>query len=98
MEFDKHFKNEVKELMDSGLTKEEAEAQSPLMLEAREMLRKWEAGDNDVRSLWQTMNGWVYEGFDETYKRLGVGFDKSIMSLTHILRVKTLCSAELRRA
>ena len=76
VEFDKHFKNEVKELMDSGLTKEEAEAQSPLMLEAREMLRKWEAGDNDVRSLWQTMNGWVYEGFDETYKRLGVGFDK----------------------
>lgn len=76
VEFDRHFKAEVKELMDKGLSKEEAEAQSPLMLEAREMLRKWEAGDEEVRTLWKTMNGWVYEGFDETYKRLGVNFDK----------------------
>ena len=76
VEFDKHFKAEVKELMDNGRTKEEAEAESPLMLEAREMLRKWEAGDEEVRSLWKTMNEWVYEGFDETYRRLGVNFDK----------------------
>lgn len=76
VEFDKHFKKEVRQLMEQGLSKEEAEAQSPLMLEAREMLRKWEAGDEEVRILWKTMNNWVYEGFDETYKRLGVDFDK----------------------
>lgn len=58
------------------MTKEEAEAASPLMQEAREMLRRWEAGDEEVRSLWRTMNSWVYAGFDETYKRLGVDFDK----------------------
>ncbi|MDE5875440.1 MAG: arginine--tRNA ligase, partial [Muribaculaceae bacterium] len=76
VEFDKHYKQEVADLMAKGLTKEEAEAQSPLMLEAREMLRKWEAGDEEVRTLWKTMNGWVYEGFDETYKKMGVDFDK----------------------
>ena len=74
--FDKHYKAELNELMAGGMTKEEAEAASPLMAEAREMLVKWEAGDNEVRNLWSTMNGWVYEGFDETYKRLGVDFDK----------------------
>ncbi|MBD5309751.1 MAG: arginine--tRNA ligase [Bacteroides sp.] len=77
VEFDKHYKAEVAELMEKeNLTKEEAEAKSPLMLEAREMLRKWEAGDEEVRNLWKTMNGWVYEGFDETYKKMGVDFDK----------------------
>ena len=76
VEFDKHYKKEVEDLMASGKTKEEAEAESPLMLEAREMLRKWEAGDPEVRNLWKTMNEWVYKGFDETYKRLGVDFDK----------------------
>ena len=74
--FDKHYKAEVAELEAKGLSKEEAEAQSPLMQEAREMLRKWEAGDPETRELWRTMNGWVYEGFDETYRRLGVSFDK----------------------
>ncbi len=74
--FDKHFKAEVKELEAKGMTKEEAEAASPLMQEAREMLRRWEAGDEEVRNLWRTMNAWVYAGFDETYKRLGVDFDK----------------------
>ena len=75
--FDKHYRAEVKELMDSqGLSKEEAEAASPLMKEARQMLEKWEAGDEQVRSLWKRMNDWVYAGFDETYKRLGVDFDK----------------------
>lgn len=76
VEFDKHFKEEVRQLIEQGLSKEDAEAQSPLMLEARKMLRKWEAGDEEVRTLWKTMNNWVYEGFDETYKRLGVDFDK----------------------
>ena len=74
--FDKHYKAELSELMAGGMTKEEAEAASPLMAEAREMLVKWEAGDKEVRALWETMNGWVYEGFDETYRKLGVGFDK----------------------
>ena len=76
VEFDKHYKAEVKELEAKGMSKEEAEAASPLMQEAREMLRKWESGDEEVRSLWRTMNSWVYAGFYETYKRLGVDFDK----------------------
>ena len=74
--FDKHYKAEVAELMEKGMTKEEAEAASPLMKEAREMLVKWEAGDPEVRALWKRMNSWVYAGFDETYRMLGVGFDK----------------------
>ena len=74
--FDKHYKAELAELMEKGISKEEAEAASPLMAEAREMLVKWEAGDKEVRALWEKMNNWVYEGFDETYKRLGVDFDK----------------------
>ena len=74
--FDKHYKAELSELMVQGMSKEEAEAASSLMAEAREMLVKWEAGDKEVRALWEQMNSWVYEGFDETYKRLGVDFDK----------------------
>lgn len=74
--FDKHYKAEVAALMEEGKTKEEAEAASPLMAEAREMLRRWEAGDEQVRSVWRMMNEWVYAGFDETYRRLGVNFDK----------------------
>lgn len=74
--FDKHYKAEVASLMADGKTKAEAEAASPLMAEAREMLRRWEAGDEAVRSVWRMMNGWVYAGFDETYRRLGVDFDK----------------------
>ncbi len=74
--FDKHYKQELKELEAAGLSKEAAENQSVLMAEAREMLRKWEAGDTETRSLWDMMNGWVYAGFDETYKRMGVDFDK----------------------
>lgn len=74
--FDKHYKAEVAELEKQGLSKEEAEAKSPLMNEAREMLVKWEACDPEVRALWAKMNNWVYDGFGETYKRLGVGFDK----------------------
>lgn len=74
--FDKHYKQELKELEAQGLKKEEAEAKSSLMGEAREMLRLWEAGDKEVRSLWEMMNNWVYAGFEETYKMMGVGFDK----------------------
>ncbi|MDE5808406.1 MAG: arginine--tRNA ligase, partial [Muribaculaceae bacterium] len=75
--FDRHFKDEVKELMEKdGLSEDEAKEKSPLMAEAREMLRKWEQNDPEVRRLWKMMNEWVYAGFDETYKRLGVSFDK----------------------
>ena len=74
--FDKAYKAEIKELMAGGMDEEEAKKEAPLMKEAQEMLRKWEAGDEEVRALWKTMNDWVYAGFDETYKRLGVDFDK----------------------
>ena len=74
--FDRHYREEVKELMEKGMSEDEAKANAPLMLDAREMLRKWEAGDPEVRELWKTMNSWVYAGFDETYRRLGVDFDK----------------------
>ena len=74
--FDKHYKAELKALKEQGMSDEEAEAASTLMQEAREMLRKWEAGDPEVRALWEKMNSWVYAGFDETYRRMGVGFDK----------------------
>ena len=76
VEFDKHYKAEVKELVEGGMTEDEAKKKAPIMLAAQEMLRKWEAKDEEVYSLWQTMNGWVYEGFDVTYKALGVDFDK----------------------
>lgn len=76
VEFDKHYKAQVKELMDKGMSQEEAERDAPLMKEAHDMLKKWEDGDAEVRHLWNTMNDWVYAGFDETYQRMGVGFDK----------------------
>ncbi|MDE7496861.1 MAG: arginine--tRNA ligase, partial [Muribaculaceae bacterium] len=94
--FDKHFRQEVKEIMErEGCSKEEAEAKSPLMLEAREMLRKWEAGDEEVRSLWRMMNGWVYDGFDVTYKALGVDFDKIYYESDTYLEGKDLVLAGL---
>ena len=74
--FDKHYKAELTALMNEGKTKEEAEAASPLMADARAMLRRWEDGDEEIRSLWSMMNSWVYAGFDETYKRMGVSFDE----------------------
>ncbi|MBQ8704383.1 MAG: arginine--tRNA ligase [Bacteroidales bacterium] len=76
VEFDKHYKEEVKQLMESGVEEEQAKKDAPLMVEAQQMLKKWEEGDPEVRSLWEKMNGWVYAGFDETYRRLGVCFDK----------------------
>ncbi len=76
VEFDKHYKDELKQLKAQGMSDEEAEASSTLMAEARELLRRWEKGDEEVRSLWKMMNEWVYDGFDKTYARLGVDFDK----------------------
>lgn len=74
--FDKAYKKEIAELVEQGMSEDEAKEKAPIMQEAREMLRQWEAGDKETRDLWATMNQWVYDGFDETYKRLGVSFDK----------------------
>jgi len=74
--FDKEYKAQIAELMAKGMDEETAKREAPLMLEAQDMLRKWEANDPEVRALWAKMNSWVYAGFDETYKRMGVSFDK----------------------
>jgi arginyl-tRNA synthetase len=76
VEFDKNFKAQVKELLDKGVSQEEAEKQAPIMQLAVDMLRKWEAKDTETVVLWKTMNGWVYSGFDATYKKMGVDFEK----------------------
>jgi arginyl-tRNA synthetase len=76
VEFDKHYKVEIEELVAQGKTKEEAEKQAPLLKAAQEMLLKWENGDTEIIELWKTMNSWVYAGFEITYKNLGVDFDK----------------------
>lgn len=76
VQFDKHYKAELADLKAKGVSDKDAEAQSELMGEAREMLRRWEAGDAEIVALWEEMNSWVYAGFDETYKVLGVDFDK----------------------
>ena len=76
VKFDKNYQKEIQELIAKGIDKEEAKEKSPLMIETRNMLQKWEQGDTNTVALWKQMNGWVYEGFDHTYKRLGVSFDK----------------------
>ncbi|WP_242131666.1 arginine--tRNA ligase [Aestuariivivens marinum] len=75
VKFDQEYKTEIQGLVAKGIPEEEAKKQAPLLIEAQEMLRKWEAGDKAVVELWETMNGWVYNGFNETYKNLGVDFD-----------------------
>ena len=74
--FDKYYREEVKQLVESGMDEEQAKQEAPLIKEAHEMLVKWENNDPEVRALWQKMNNWVYAGFDETYKKMGVSFDK----------------------
>lgn len=76
VKFDLEYKAQVKELMSQGKSEEEAKKEAPLMVEAQAMLKKWEDGDSEVRELWSKMNNWVYAGFDETYQKMGVGFDK----------------------
>ena len=76
VEFDKHYKAEIKALMEQGHSEEDAKRDAPIMQQARTMLQKWEAHDPEVYALWEKMNGWVYEGFDATYKAMGVSFDK----------------------
>ncbi len=74
--FDQEYKKEIEQQIESGVDEKTAKEQSPILVEAREMLKKWEQGDTEVVKLWETMNGWVYKGFEETYTRLGVDFDK----------------------
>ena len=76
VKFDQEYKKEIQNLMSEGLSEEDAKRSAPLLVEAQQMLQKWEAGDPEVVALWETMNGWVYEGFNETYENLGVDFDK----------------------
>lgn len=74
--YDKKYKEQIEQLVSEGMSREDAERKAPLQMEVQEMLRKWESGDAATRELWKTMNGWVYSGFAETYKKLGVDFDK----------------------
>ncbi len=92
--FDKAYKAEIKELVSNGMNEKEAKKKAPLLVEAQKMLRQWEAEDAKVRKLWKTMNGWVYKGFDVTYKKLGVDFDKIYYeSDTFILGKKEVMNA-----
>lgn len=97
VEFDKHYKRQISELMAQGRSEEEAKRNAPLMLQAQEMLRRWEARDSEVYSLWETMNGWVYDGFDVTYKALGVDFDKVYYESQTYLLGKSLVEEGLRK-
>ena len=97
VEFDKHYKAQIRELMAAGQTEEEAKKNAPIMREAQEMLRKWEAKDPEVYSLWEMMNGWVYAGFDVTYKALGVDFDKVYYESQTYLLGKSLVEEGLKK-
>ena len=97
VEFDKHYKAQIKEMMAAGQSEEEAKKNAPVMLEAQEMLRKWEAKDPEVYGLWQTMNGWVYDGFDVTYKALGVDFDRVYYESQTYLLGKSLVEEGLKK-
>lgn len=86
VEFDRHYKEEVRELVAQGQSEEEAKRNAPIMREAQEMLRRWEAKEPETYALWETMNGWVYDGFDKTYAALGIDFDKTYYeSQTYLL-------------
>ncbi|WP_172917913.1 arginine--tRNA ligase [Capnocytophaga canis] len=95
--FDKAYKSEIEQLISEGKTKEEAEKQAPIFLEAQEMLRKWEAGDEQVISLWKEMNQWVYNGFSTTYKNLGVDFDSYYYESDTYLLGKDIIEEGLRK-
>ncbi|MBL7915822.1 MAG: arginine--tRNA ligase [Bacteroidia bacterium] len=97
VEFDKHYREEVKQLEASGWSREEAEKKAPLLAEAQNMLRKWEEGDPEIMQLWETMNKWVYAGFDVTYKRLGVDFDKIYYESQTYLLGKSIVEEGLKK-
>jgi len=95
--FDKEYKKQIVKLIEEGKTEEEAKKQAPILWEAQEMLRKWEAKDPEVMELWKKMNGWVYKGFDETYKNLGVNFDKNYYESETYLLGKQVVEEGLKR-
>ena len=97
VEFDKHYKLQIKELVAEGLSEDEAKKRAPIMLQAQEMLRKWEAKDPEIYALWEKMNGWVYEGFDVTYKAMGVDFDKVYYESQTYLLGKSLVEEGLKK-
>lgn len=97
VEFDKHYKAQIKELIGQGQSEDEAKKNAPIILQAQEMLRRWEAKDPEVYALWERMNGWVYEGFDVTYKALGVDFDKVYYESQTYLLGKSLVEEGLRK-
>src|SRR5690606_17097093 len=97
VKFDKTYKSEIETLVAEGIEKKEAEQSAPILLEAQEMLRKWEAGDEEVVSLWKTMNQWVYDGFETTYKNLGVDFDYLYYESNTYLLGKDVVAEGLRR-
>ena len=95
--FDKKYREQVKELVAQGMDEEKAKQEAPLIREAHDMLVRWEQGDKDVRQLWETMNSWVYAGFDETYRRMGVGFDKIYYESETYLRGKAKVEEGLKK-
>ncbi|MBI9041262.1 arginine--tRNA ligase [Lutibacter sp.] len=95
--FDKAYKEEIKQLIAQGKTEEEAKKQAPILIEAQQMLLKWEAGDEEIVTLWKTMNQWVYKGFDETYKELGVDFDKNYYESNTYLLGKDIVAEGLKK-
>ena len=97
VEFDKHYKAQIKELMAEGQSEDDAKKNAPILLQAQDMLRKWEAKDPEVYQLWETMNGWVYKGFDVTYKALGVDFDKVYYESQTYLLGKSLVEEGLEK-
>ena len=97
VEFDKHYKAQIKELTATGMSEDDAKKNAPIMRQAQEMLRKWEAKDPEVYGLWETMNGWVYKGFDATYKALGVDFDKVYYESQTYLLGKSLVEEGLKK-
>ncbi|MCB9255875.1 MAG: arginine--tRNA ligase [Chitinophagales bacterium] len=97
VEFDKHYKAEVQALVEQGLSKEVAEKQAPLIVKAQEMLVQWEQGDKEVLALWNKMNSWCYEGFEETFKALGVDFEKHYKESDFYLQGKSLVDEGLKK-
>ena len=97
VKFDQEYKKEIAELVAQGNTEEDAKKQAPLFIEAQQMLRKWEAGDEEVVALWKTMNSWVYKGFEVTYKSIGVDFDKLYYESNTYLLGKDVIDEGLKR-
>tara|TARA_R100000935_G_scaffold7079_3_gene15258 strand:+ start:15565 stop:17340 length:1776 start_codon:yes stop_codon:yes gene_type:complete len=97
VKFDQEYKKEISNLIEEGATEKEAKAEAPILVEAQEMLRKWEAGDPKVVALWEKMNGWVYEGFDATYENIGVDFDKNYYESETYLLGKDFIQAGLEK-